>query len=403
MQWRNRIFFVILGGSLLAITRVSSSWASDETRLALVIGNSSYPSMRLSSPTADADAMTKKLVNLGFAVREEKNLDHTSFDRVIREFGSTLPQGSVALFYYSGHGAQINNHNYMIPVDSDIHDEADVESYAPRLEDVVLRMQLAQSNPNIVILDACRDNPFEKRLKSSSGAGLAPFDNAPPATLVAYAAAPGHTAQQGLHGHLSRYTQALVKLMGLPGRDLINTFHTVQDLVYRETHAHQSPYVEFSPGLADFAFSVIPSEEAILASNLLFVSNKYALQIAIQTSERIGQPLSAQFEIDYGQLFVSIYTAHGSDFTEVVVDPKNGTIIKSSKISDADDVKDATEQKAALSSATVALLTAAQKSLDGYPGSQVVGIFPEIQNGHAVAVVTLLQEATPKKVIIPLD
>ena len=102
------------------------------------------------------------------------DLGRNEFFNAIRDFGDGLQQPStVGLFYYSGHGMQVNNRNYMIPTDADIRSDFDVARYAIPVEDVLVRMELGKSNPNIVILDACRNNPFEKRFKSSQD-GLAP-------------------------------------------------------------------------------------------------------------------------------------------------------------------------------------------------------------------------------------
>jgi len=111
----------------------------------------------------------------------------------------------------------------------------------------------------------------------------------------------------------------------------------------------------------------------------------------------------AQFEIDDGKLQLSIYTSRGDDFTEVIADPKNGAVVKAEKITDSDDLNDAVDQKAAMDKATVSLLAAADTAEKDNPGSRVVGIFPDLRDGHAVAEVTLLQGEGAKKVTEKLD
>ncbi|MBO0739694.1 MAG: hypothetical protein J2P48_24670, partial [Alphaproteobacteria bacterium] len=123
----------------------------------------------------------------------------------------------------------------------------------------------------------------------------------------------------------------------------------------------------------------------------------------LKASEREGNPISAQFEIEDGKLQISIFTTKGDDFTEVVADAKTGAIIKAEKIIDTDDLNDAAEQKAAMAKATVSLLAAADRAAKENAGSQVVGIFPDLEDGHAVAQVTLLQGTTPKRVTEKLD
>jgi hypothetical protein len=142
-------------------------------------------------------------------------------------------------------------------------------------------------------------------------------------------------------------------------------------------------------------------DAAVLAAALK--DTKYTLQDGLKASEGAGQPISAQFEIDDGKLQLSIFTTKGDDFTEVVADPTSGAIKKSEKITDNDDLNDATEQKAAMAKAAVSLLVAADMAMKDNVGSLVVGIFPELTDGHAVAEVTLLQGTTAKKVTEKLE
>jgi hypothetical protein len=130
---------------------------------------------------------------------------------------------------------------------------------------------------------------------------------------------------------------------------------------------------------------------------------KFTLQDGLKASEREGQAISAQFEIEDGKLQLSVYTTKGDDFAEVVADPNSGAIVKSAKITDTDDLNDAAEQKAAMAKATVSLLAAADTAIKENTGSRVIGIFPELRDGHAVAEVTLLQGTTAKKVTEKLD
>jgi hypothetical protein len=142
-------------------------------------------------------------------------------------------------------------------------------------------------------------------------------------------------------------------------------------------------------------------DAAVLATALK--DTKYTLQDGLKASEREGQPISAQFEIDDGKLQLSIYTTKGDEFIEIVADPTSGAITKSEKITDNDDLNDAGEQKAAMAKATVSLLAAADAAVKDNAGSRVVGIFPELTDGHAVAEVTLLQGTTAKKVTEKLE
>ena len=244
----------LVGVLLLTIAAIALPWpAGAETRIALVVGNSAYPSGPLGSPKDDAKAIEAKLKVLGFQVIRKTDLGREGFFNAIREFGDRLQQpGTVGLFYYSGHGMQVNNRNYMIPTDADIRSDFDVARFAVPVEDVLVRMEVGKSNPNFVILDACRNNPFEKRFKSSQD-GLAQMD-APPSTLIAFAAAPGRVAQAGSGGKLSLYTAALAEHIDQPYPNFISMFQSVQNAVYERSGRTQSPRLELPPGLPEFSF-----------------------------------------------------------------------------------------------------------------------------------------------------
>src|SRR5436190_17126351 len=127
------------------------------------------------------------------------------------------------------------------------------------------------------------------------------------------------------------------------------------------------------------------------------------LQGGLKASEREGTPISAKFEIEDGKLQLSIYTMKGNDFMEVVADPKSGAIAKAEKITDADDLKAATSQSAAMAKAKVSLLTATETAVKANTGFRAVSIFPELKGGQATAEVTLLQGTTFKKLVEKLD
>jgi hypothetical protein len=142
-------------------------------------------------------------------------------------------------------------------------------------------------------------------------------------------------------------------------------------------------------------------DEAALAAAMKNASA--TLQGGLKASEAQGTPISAKFEIEDGKLQLSVYTMKGSDFIEVVADPNTGTIAKAEKITDADDLKEAADQKAAMAKAKVPLLNATETAVKANTGSQAVSIFPELNNGQATAEVTLLQGTTFKKVTEKLD
>jgi len=161
--------------------------------------------------------------------------------------------------------------------------------------------------------------------------------------------------------------------------------------------------------IAAFGFLGMPivsawAEEADPAALATAMKSAAAtLQGGLKASEAQGTPISAKFEIEDGKLQLSIYTMKGNDFMEVVADPNTGAIAKAEKITDTDDLKEATEQKAAMAKAKVPLLTATEAAVNANTGSRAVSIVPELKNGQATAEVTLLQGAALKKVIEKLD
>jgi uncharacterized caspase-like protein/Tfp pilus assembly protein PilF len=215
--------------------------AGDATRrIALVIGNSTYATApALKNPANDARDMAAALKALGFEVSSGVNLSQRDMKRLIREFGQRLKSGGHGLFYFAGHGVQARGHNYMIPVDADIQSEADVEDSGVDVNLVLSYMDDAQNHLNIVILDACRNNPFARSFRSASD-GLAQVD-APTGTLIAYATAPGRVAADGA-GDNGLYTSELLKAMRLPGLTATEMFMQVRREVMSRTGNKQVPW-----------------------------------------------------------------------------------------------------------------------------------------------------------------
>ena len=137
-------------------------------RTALVIGNSEYKMGSLQNPANDAQDMAGSLVKLGFDVTLKLNAGQEQMEQAISEFGRQLYQGGVGLFYYAGHGVQVGGENYLIPVNATIESESDVRYKAVNIGQLLGKMGEARNGFNIVILDACRDNPFAKEFRSSS-------------------------------------------------------------------------------------------------------------------------------------------------------------------------------------------------------------------------------------------
>jgi uncharacterized caspase-like protein len=161
---------------------------TNEQKIALVIGNSAYPSAALKNPINDARAMAAKLTSLGFDVILRTDANLRDITRAVSQFGQKLRGGSVGLFYFAGHGMQVRGKNFLIPVDAEIENEASTRSEAVDIDQLL--EQLGNARLSMVILDACRNNPFERRFRSAGNGGLAQID-APTGTMLAYATAPG--------------------------------------------------------------------------------------------------------------------------------------------------------------------------------------------------------------------
>ena len=194
----SRIIFCFVALTLLA-GNSAGAWA--EQRLALVVGNASYQAVSpLANPVRDAEVVNALLESAGFDVTIANNLGQTDMRRTIREFAAKLAdngEDTVALVYFAGHGVQIDGQNYLLPVDATVTQESDVAFEAVRLADVMNLLNSGPSKTRIVILDACRNNPFDI-LKNKIGRGFA-MVNAPAGTIVAYSTSPGATAEDGKH------------------------------------------------------------------------------------------------------------------------------------------------------------------------------------------------------------
>ena len=230
----------------------SAAWAQTETRVALVIGNGAYlHTDPLRNPVNDARAMAKALRDAGFEVIARENLTRRAFVEALHEFAGKVPPGGVGLFYYAGHGIQLRGVNHLVPVDATLANERDVKYETVDLNDVLNGLDEARARLSLVILDACRDNPFGRRFRSTSR-GLAQTD-APRGTVIAYATAPGDTASDGDNAN-GLYTTELLKAMALPGLKLEEVFKRTIDGVARASGNKQTPWVS-SSFRGDFFFN----------------------------------------------------------------------------------------------------------------------------------------------------
>jgi len=249
MRMRTTILTIIL--SLLFASDLP---AKQEQRLALLIGNSNYNhGGSLPNPVNDVRAMEKALESLGFVVMKYEDCSQKTMKRAMDEFGRTLKEKDVGLFFYAGHGVQMSRYNYLIPVDAELSNEKEVEYNCVRADRVLAEMESAGSKTNIVILDACRDNPFERSWRrGTEGSGLA-FMDAPSGSLIAYSTAPGKTALDG-RGKNSPYTSALLQHINTPNITVLQMFQKVRSTVINGSRNQQTPW-ESTSLKRDFFFN----------------------------------------------------------------------------------------------------------------------------------------------------
>lgn len=234
--------------ALFVLSFFSTGSVYAEKRVALVIGNSEYKNIpALDNPKNDANLMADTLGELGFQVVLAIDVDSIEMRRAIKKFSRLLRSSgkdAIGLFYYAGHGVQASGNNYLIPLKADILSQSDLSLEAINSDNIFAQMDGAGNNLNIIILDACRNNPFKGSARSASR-GLARITKRASGSLIAYSAAPGQIANDG-DGKHSPYTQALVTAMLKPGLTVEQVFKQARVNVRRETDNRQTPWEESS-------------------------------------------------------------------------------------------------------------------------------------------------------------
>ena len=220
-----------------------SLFAQEEKRLALVIGNANYDKGELKNPVNDARLIASTLDSLDFDVILKENLEsQTDFKRAILEFGKKRPEYDIAFVYYAGHGVQISGENYLLPTKVEFSGEDEVEMFGVSVQDIMRYLKSQTNEVNILILDACRDNPFESNwntTRSLKGGGLAKIPP-PTGSLIAFSTDSGQTAPDG-DGENSIYSTSLAKNMLLEDTSIDQVFRNVRAEVLAETKGAQRP------------------------------------------------------------------------------------------------------------------------------------------------------------------
>ena len=231
-----------------------------ERRLALVIGNRSYtrPGASLTNPQHDADDMAAVLDELGFTVIKKNNLNRVSFEQTIDEFGTQLKNYDVGLFYYSGHGVQFQGENYLVPSDESMSSEPQIRYQCVNLGRILSAMEGSGATTNVVILDACRSNPFPKESKGPLVGGGLTIPRNPPGTLVAFATSENSTADDNSSARNGLFTSELLKYIRQPNRSLSQILTDTRKGVYIRSNKAQTP-ADYNKLLGDFVFVTLPT------------------------------------------------------------------------------------------------------------------------------------------------
>src|SRR5712672_1145697 len=258
-------------GVLLAAALLVSEPAFAEKRVALILGNSVYQNVPpLSNPINDGAVMAATFKNAGYDVVSRFDLSALDTRRVLRDFADQARDADIAVVYYAGHGIEVDGGNYLIPVDAKLERDTDVYDEALSLDRVLIAIEPAKKL-RLVILDACRDNPFAKTMKRTVasrgiGQGLAKVEPTSPNVLIAYSAKAGSTAADG-DGKNSPFTVALSKHLTTPGLDVRRAFGYVRDDVLRSTGNRQEPFVYGSLGGEDVPLVPVKAVPATAAAS----------------------------------------------------------------------------------------------------------------------------------------
>jgi TPR repeat protein len=250
---RVRLVLLLLAVPLLA----AAAEPPAEKRIALVIGNTGYRHVgRLGNPENDAKLVATTLLRLGFTLvggGVQTDLDKSRFDQTLQQFGQAIQGAEVALFYYAGHGMQVQGTNWLVPIDANPARPQDLDFQLVNADLVLKQMDGAGTRLNIAIFDACRNNPFAALGTRAAAGGLAEM-RAPEGTLISFATQPGNVAADGT-GADGPFALALAEAMRRPGLDIFHVFNQVGLAVKRSTGGSQQPWVSASPIDGDFYFN----------------------------------------------------------------------------------------------------------------------------------------------------
>ena len=234
---------LLLHAGLLGLAILAAATAGAAERRALIIGNAAYPDSPLVNPVNDARDMAAMLGRLGFRIELVVDGSLARMRQSIVRFVSALREGDTAVVFYAGHGVQVDGQNYLLPVDASVDHEAGIRFSAVEVASLLDTVEGTGAEPTLVILDACRNNPFERRLRGRSR-GLVAIDAAR-GSMIAYATAPGSVAADG-SGRNGVYTGALLEALAAPGLQVEEVFKRVTAKVEAATGGQQVPWTSSS-------------------------------------------------------------------------------------------------------------------------------------------------------------
>ena len=317
-----------------------SQSALADKRVALILGNSKYQNVsRLTNPANDAAMLADTLRKANFdTVMLRNDLSATEMRRTLREFGDKARNADVAVLYYAGHGIEVDGNNYLIPVDAVLERDTDVYDEALGLDRVLVAVEAAKQL-RLIILDACRDNPFAKTMKRTIamrgvGQGLAKVEPASPNTMIAFAAKAGFTAYDGDNGQKnSPYAIALATHLTTPGLDLRKAFGFVRDDVLRSTGNRQEPFIYGSLGGEDV--SLVPGPTKASPA----VDANEAIRRDYELAERVGTK-------EAWDSFIATYP--DGFYSKLAQAQRNKLAAEAARIAATERAKSAAEEKARL-------------------------------------------------------
>ncbi len=305
------IVFFLFFLSLQADRGLQLKKMQEEQRVALDIGNNTYQNLsNLKNPINDARAVRDALNHRGFSVIYKENATKREMKRLVKKFAHKLSRGGVGMYYFAGHGVSTNGKNYLVGTDSLMEAEDEVEYETLALNLVISKMKSAHNRLNIIVLDACRNNPFGR----SGGGGLAPVGNAK-GMFVAYATEAGAIASDGKNGKHGLFTKHLINYMNEPGVDLAKVFKNTRRSVYNESNGKQSPGV-YDQTLGDFFFT-LPNQ--IKSKNKIIKTPKKESTYSFETTQ--SQTYSLTINTIPSHAYITILDYHYDYYSGIKLKP----------------------------------------------------------------------------------